>query len=178
MIFAMARSKVAGVPKETARKRSSLGSFKGKVSIKRSRADRVADFLTESFGTIFFLVSNALLFMVWIVWNLGFIPGVPIFDPLPFGFLTMIVSLEAILLAIVVLISQNREAKIAELREEVDLYINTYAEREITKLIYLQTLLLKKHGISIAKDADIDQMLKNLKSDEIEQELEKQLGTF
>jgi hypothetical protein len=35
----------------------------------------------------------------------------------------MIVSLEAIFLAIIVLISQNRAAKIAELREEIDLSI-------------------------------------------------------
>ena len=37
---------------------------------------------------------NAAWFFLWIVWNL--IPSIPHFDPYPFGFLTMVVSLEAI----------------------------------------------------------------------------------
>lgn len=103
------------------------------------------------------------------------IPGLPSIDPFPFGLLTMVVSLEAIFLAIIVLISQNREARIAELREEVELYINTYAENEITKILYLQSLLLKKHGIDTSEDTEIAEMLKNLEADKIEHELEKQL---
>jgi uncharacterized membrane protein len=87
----------------------------------------------------------------------------------------MIVSLEAIFLAIIVLISQNRESNIAELREEIDLYINTYAESEITKLIYLQTLLLKKNGIDISEDQEVKNMLESLEPGKIGEELEKQL---
>jgi uncharacterized membrane protein len=113
--------------------------------------------------------------LLWIVWNTGLIPALPVFDPFPFGFLTMAVSLEAIFLAVIVLISQNREAKIAELREEVELYINTYAESEITKMMYLQTLLLKKNGVDISADEEVQEMLKNLEADKIERELEKQL---
>lgn len=171
----MVQNKLVSTTEDVARRRSTIGSFKAKANTKRSNIEKVADFLTASFGTVFFLALNVALFAVWILWNMGMIPGIPILDPLPFGFLTMLVSLEAILLAIVVLISQNREARGAELREEVDLYINTYAEREITKLIYLQTLLLKQNGIDISKDADVQQMLKSLESDKIEEELVKQL---
>ena len=87
----------------------------------------------------------------------------------------MIVSLEAIFLAIIVLISQNRQGKIAELREEIELYISTYAETEITKLIYLQTLLLKKNGIDISQDQEVKDMLESLEPVKIEEELKKQL---
>jgi uncharacterized membrane protein len=98
--------------------------------------------------------------------------------PFPFGLLTTVVSLEAIFLAIIVLISQNREARIAELREEVELYINTYAEDEITKVMYLITLLLEKNGIDVSEDTDLRNMLQNVDSDVIEKELEKQLSKF
>ena len=74
------------------------------------------------------------------------------------------------------LISQNREARIAELREEVELHINTYSETEITKLMYMMNLLLEKNGIDLSKDADLQDMLKNIDSDVIESELEKQLA--
>ena len=151
-----------------------IKSFKARANAKRSFADKVADALTASFGTVTFFVLNALFFVEWIVWNTVLTP----FDPFPFGLLTMIVSLEAIFLAIIVLISQNREAQIAELREEVELYINTYAEREITKIIYLQTLLLKQSGIDISSDPDIQEMLKELEDEKIEEELEKQLRKF
>ena len=145
------------------------------MDLKRSFSEKFADFLTESFGTVTFLTINVLFFLAWILWNTGYIPQIPIIDPFPFGLLTMVVSLEAIFLAIIVLISQNREARIADLREEVALYINTYAENEITKMIYLQTLLLEKNGIDVSYDDDLQAMLKSLKSECIEEELEKQL---
>lgn len=161
--------------KRVAQRKNAVKSFKARANRNRSLPDKIADFFTASFGTITFLVLNILLFTFWIVWNTGLIPALAPFDPFPFGFLTMIVSLEAIILAVVVLISQNREARIAELRDEVELYINTYSETEITKLIYLQTLLLKKNGIDISKDEELQEMLRNLESDKIESQLEKQL---
>lgn len=156
-------------------RRIAIRSFKARANANRSIVDKIADGLTASFGTVFFLVLNIVFFTVWIVWNTGLIPSLTVIDPFPFGLLTMVVSLEAIFLAVIVLISQNRESRIAELREEVDLFINTYAENEITKLIYLQTLLLKKNGIDVSHDADLQTMLRSLESDDIESELKKQL---
>lgn len=160
---------------KTARKKEVIQSFKAKADAKRTVGDKIADWLTTSFGTISFLILNAVIFAVWIVLNLGILPGIPPFDPFPFGLLTMCVSLEAIFLAIIVLISQNRNSRTAELREEIELYINTYAENEITKLMYLQTLLLKKNGIDVSEDKELQKMLLNLESEKIERELEKQM---
>lgn len=156
------------------RRRNAIQSFKARADAKRTATEKLADWLTLSFGTVAFLALNALFFAVWILWNTGIIPF-PVIDAYPFGLLTMVVSLEAIFLAIIVLISQNREARVAELREEVELYINTYAESEITKLIHLQMFLLKKNGIDVSKDKELQDMLKSLESEEIEAELEKQL---
>ena len=171
----MNKTKLIPTPEEAAFRRKEIRSFKAKADAKRTKIDRAADVLTATFGTVTFLTFNALVFIIWILWNTGLIPGLPIIDPFPFGLLTTVVSLEAIVLAIIVLISQNREARVADLREEVELYINTYAETEITKLLYLQTLLLKKNGIDVSEDKDVQQMLKSLESDEIEKEIEEQL---
>lgn len=171
----MAKKSVLTKPEHVLHRRKTIQSFKAKMDAKRSLSDRIADSFTASFGTVFFLSLNAIFFAVWIVWNIGLIPFIPIIDPFPFGLLTMVVSLEAIFLAIIVLISQNREARIAELREEVELYISTYSESEITKLMYLQTLLLEKQGIDLSEDTELQTMLKNLKGDTIEKQLEKQM---
>ncbi len=156
------------------RRRSALHSFKAKLNARRTLSEKVADWLTTSFGTVWFFTVNAVFFFVWIILNTGLTSVVP-FDPYPFGFLTMVVSLEAIFLAVIVLISQNRETKISELREEIELYVNTYAENEITKVMYLVTLLLEKNGIDVSQDTELQSMLKSLRPDEIERELEKQL---
>lgn len=161
-------------PGRSARRRKAIESFKAKVDARRTFSERLADWLTTSFGTVWFFTVNALFFFVWIIINTGLTP-ITAFDPYPFGFLTMVVSLEAIFLAIIVLISQNRGAKISELREEIELYINTVAENEVTKTLHLVTLLLDKAGIDVSTDKELHTMLKTLNEDDIEKELEKQL---
>ena len=90
-------------------------TMKARADEKSGFAEKLADRLTIAFGSMPFLLLNCLWFALWIVINVGLFPAIPIFDPFPFGFLTMIVSLEAIILAIIVLISQNRAARIADL---------------------------------------------------------------
>lgn len=157
-------------------RRKVIKSFKAKANAKRSGAEKFADGLTAKFGSVAFLGLNALWFLVWISWNTGIIPGVEAFDPFPFGLLTMVVSLEAIFLAIIVLISQNREARIGELREEIELQISTISEGEVTKLINLMVLMLEKQGIKIEDDPELIKMLKPIDNAEIERQLEKELG--
>ncbi len=161
--------------KVTSRRRIVVRSLKAAADARRTGAERFADWLTNSFGTVTFLVINALWFATWIPINLGWVQGITPFDPFPFGLLTMAVSLEAIALAIIVLISQNRASRIGDLREEIDLQINTMAEEEITKIIKLQLLLLEKNGIDVNDDPELQAMLKPLRSADIEHKLQKQL---
>ena len=83
-------------------------SVKARANVKRTLSERLADEMTAGFGSMPFLIANCVWFVVWIAANTGLVHGLPEFDPFPFGLLTMIVSLEAIILAIVVLISQNQ----------------------------------------------------------------------
>ena len=158
------------------RRRRIIKSLKAQADAHRTPAEHFADWLTNFFGTVGFLALNAAWFMVWIVINMGWVPGVEPFDPFPFGLLTMVVSLEAIFLAIIVLISQNRAARIADLREEIDLHINTIAEEEVTKMIQLQLKLLEKNRVVLEDDPDLERMLRPLQSAEIERTIERQIN--
>ncbi len=162
------------------RKRSSndervIRSFKADTNAKRTLSEKVADTLTSRFGSMLFLSINILWFSVWIVINLGIIPGVHAFDPYPFGFLTMVVSLEAIILAIVVLVSQNRAATIADVREEVTLQMDIIIERELTKTLQLVTKIAEKNGIDLSHDPELKTMLKATDVSEIEEILEDEI---
>lgn len=155
--------------------RQLVQSLKAKTDAKRTLSAKIADALTQGSGSMTFFILNFVWFAVWIVINTGMIPGIPVFDPFPFGLLTMIVSLEAIGLAIVVLISQNRAAHIADLREEIDLRMDMIAEEEITKLLCIVVKLAEKHGIDLSGDEDLQAMLEPTNTDEIEEILEKEI---
>ena len=55
-------------------------------------------------------------------------------DPFPFGLLTMVVSLEAIILSVFVLLSQNRQAARERVRNEIEYQVNLKAELEIAHM--------------------------------------------
>ncbi len=155
--------------------RELVQSFKARTDAKRTLSEKFADQLTQRSGSMTFFILNFAWFAIWIAINTGLIPGIPVFDPFPFGLLTMIVSLEAIGLAIVVLISQNRAAQIADLREEVDLRMDMIAEEEITKLLSIVVKIAAKQGIDLSKDEELREMLKPTNTMEIEQQLEQEI---
>lgn len=157
-------------------RREKIKSFKAKMDLKRSLTDKMADFMTNVFGSVWFLIFNLLWFGAWMLMNTGYIPEIKPFDPFPYGLLTMIVSLEAIFLAIIVLISQNRAAHIAEMREEIDLQLNVKAEQEITKILIILDEIHDHLGLNPEDDAELVMMKQQTDLDEIEKELEKEMS--
>ena len=95
--------------------------------------ERIAEVSTAKSGTMTFFVVNAALFAVWIVLNV-LTPWQ--FDKYPFNFLTLSVSLEAIFLSILVLISQNRQAAYDRRLNEHDALVNRQAEQKISELVH------------------------------------------
>jgi uncharacterized membrane protein len=77
--------------------------------------DRVAEAITRFTGSMRFVYLHLALFGFWILANLGWVPGVPVWDP-SFVVLAMVASVEAIFLSTFVLISQNRMAAAADKR--------------------------------------------------------------
>jgi uncharacterized membrane protein len=94
--------------------------------------ERVTDVIADFSGSLPFLGLHALWFLAWIAMNT--IPGLPAFDPFPFGLLTMCVSLEAIFLSVIVLLSQNRQSAKDRIRADVDYEVNLKAELEVSHL--------------------------------------------
>lgn len=134
----------------------------------------MADYMTDFFGSIGFLLINVLFFIIWILINLNIFPGIPAFDPYPFNFLTMFVSLEAIFLSVVVLISQNKASKIADLRQELDFEINVHAEREITRIIKMLDGIHNHLGMKPERDKELKSMEENINIEKLEKEIKEQ----
>jgi uncharacterized membrane protein len=101
------------------------------IEDQRSFLEKVTDWIADFSGSMTFLLLNAGWFAVWIWLNVS---GRASFDPYPFGFLTMVVSLEAIILSILVLLAQNRQAAKDHIRDDIEYEINVKAELEIAHL--------------------------------------------
>jgi uncharacterized membrane protein len=156
------------------RRRRLIRSFEKKALGHRTIPEKIADHVTVNTGSISFLLLNFYFFIAWIGVNLDFIPGLHPFDPYPYGMLTMVVSLEAIVLSIFVLISQNRAAKIDALRDELHLQVNLIAEEEITKVLEVLNDVRTKVGIK-KEDPELTRMLQRIDTSYIEQSLQKQM---
>ena len=113
-------------------------SFYTREEQKISRSQRSLENISGFVGRPLYLGSILTFVSLWVLANvfarrLGLVQ----FDPPPFFWLQGIVTLGALLTATVVLIKQNRLAKIEEQRAHLDLQLNLLTEQKTTKLIEL-----------------------------------------
>ena len=95
---------------------------------------RLADAVPAFTGSIGSLAFHALFLGGWIAVNLSLIAQIKSFDPYPFEFLSVIVSLEAIFLTLFVLTSQNRQRARDRIRSDIEFESSLNTE---TKIAYL-----------------------------------------
>ena len=119
----------------------------------RTHAEHIADKITTFAGSTPFLLFHLIWFGAWVIMNVGLIPGLHPFDPFPFSFLTLVVSLEAIFLTLLVLMSQNRMIKEADKRTHLDLQLTMLIEQESTALLKL----VRGIGSHLGLEVDTDQ---------------------
>jgi uncharacterized membrane protein len=104
------------------------------VSIHQRTIEKVTAFL----GRPLFLNLTIAVVTLWVVLNVSALRlHLTPFDPAPFSLLGWLVTTGDLLLTIVVLITQNRQARLAERRAQLDLQVNLLAEQKIAKLIAL-----------------------------------------
>jgi uncharacterized membrane protein len=121
---------------------------------KATAGDRIADVITNFSGSMTFVWLNVLSITGWMVVNLA-LPKPRHFDPFPFSLLTLVLSVEAIFLAIFILISQNRAARISEKRSHLDLQLNLLSEQENTKMLLMLEQIGNAVGAEIGHIPDV-----------------------
>jgi uncharacterized membrane protein len=112
----------------------------------RTALQRAVHAVADCAGQISFLMVQIGAIAVWIWLNSGFSPW-PGFDPYPFPLLCLLVTVEAMLLAVFVLIRQNRMMRRAEERNHLALQINLLAERKTTELLQATHLIAQFLGV-------------------------------
>jgi uncharacterized membrane protein len=161
---------VADVTRENVRAMRRLDEL---AVAQRTLADRIAEFVARFCGSITFVWIHSALFTAWILWNV--VPGLRHFDPYPFIFLTLCVSLEAIFLSSFILISQNYEMRVSDRRNQLDLQINLLAEQENTKMLQLLDRIARKVGASEEEDPEVKVLEQATRPETLARQIEKEL---
>jgi len=117
-----------------------------KAALNRGLQDRAADAITSFSGSMVFIYLHVAWFSTWVLLNTGRF-GVHAFDPFPYGLLTMVVSLEAIFLSALVLITQNRMTEEVEQRADLALHIGLLTEHELTRVLQMLDAVQEKLGV-------------------------------
>jgi uncharacterized membrane protein len=135
---------------------------------------RVGDAITVHAGKMWSIMLHLVWFVGWIGVNV--VGGEHLrFDPFPFSFLTMVVSLEAIFLSLFIMVSQNRSRLQDDRRNHLDLQINLLAEVENTKMIQMLQALCEHHKLKIGADPEIVALAKRTEVSELITDLDKNL---
>ena len=140
-------------------------------SASATRQERLAEAITSFTGSMRFVYLHLALYTVWILVNLGAVPGIPKFDP-SFVILAMAASVEAIFLSTFVLISQNRTAAAADKRADLDLHISLLTEHELTKLTEVVTAIAARLDVQLGADAEIEEVKKDVAPEAVLDEID------
>ncbi|HWH69622.1 MAG TPA: DUF1003 domain-containing protein [Candidatus Sulfotelmatobacter sp.] len=134
--------------------------------------DRLADSITAFTGSLPFVYLHLVIFGLWIVINLGWLPLLPRFDP-SFVILAMVASVEAIFLSTFVLITQNRMAALADKRADLDLQISLLSEHEVTRLITLVRAIGDRMGIQESRNPELNELAKDVQPEKVLDRIEQ-----
>jgi uncharacterized membrane protein len=149
-----------------------LIEWRQKLQESRSGQERVTDAITFFSGTMWFVYLNLVFFAFWIIINQGWF-GIQPFDPFPFDLLTTIVSLEAILLSLFILMTQNRMQAESDRRDELDLQINLLTEYELTRVLTLVQALAERMGVEEARDPEIEELKQDVTPQQVVHQMEE-----
>ena len=137
----------------------------------QSLTDRLAAKIAGFAGSPPFIWIHVAWFTTWILVNT--VAPVHHFDPFPFTFLTLVVSLEAIFLSAFILMSQAVSAGLSERRNQLDLQINLLTEQENTKMLKLLVGIGRHLGVKGFDDPDLRLLEEETRPEQLAQQLDR-----
>jgi len=152
---------------------AALGRRRVEHEASASTEERVAEAVSRFAGSLKFVYAHLVFFGGWIAINSGALPIVPKFDAGFFG-LGTIASVEAIFLSTFILISQNRAAKLADKRADLDLQVGLLTEHEVTHLVKLTAAIAQHLGIDAGHDPELDELKQDIAPEAVLDKIENE----
>ena len=167
------KAKTAALGTETDSNVNRIIEIETRQKQNRTLGQKVSEAIAAFCGSMVFVYVHMVWFGGWIIVN-SFTEKLQ-FDPFPYTFLTLVVSLEAIFLSTFILISQNHETKLTERRNHLDLQINMLSEQENTKMLELLQAIAEKVGVS-ADDEAMRELLEPMEPEKLVEQIMSATG--
>ena len=116
----------------------------------RTLGERFADRLAELGGSWSFVIGFFVFLAAWTILNTLALPAGQQFDPYPFIFLNLVLSMLAAVQAPIIMMSQNRQAQKDRIEARHNFEVNLKAELEILALHEKLDHLHREHGAQLA----------------------------
>ena len=144
------------------------------ISPQQRAIERVTAFL----GRPRFLFLTLIFVCLWMLVNIVLDRlKLPDFDPPPFLWLQGLLSLDALLMSTVVLITQNRQDQVAEQRDQLDIQASLLVDQKLSKLIQMVDGLRQSCDSGEGKrDPEAEAMKETLDPHQVLSTLNRSLG--
>jgi uncharacterized membrane protein len=118
----------------------------------RTFGETVADLVARVVGSWTFLIVQSVILGIWMILNL--FGAWMHWDPYPFILLNLVLSFQAAFATPIILMSQNRQGRLSDRRNHLDLQVNLLAEQENTEQLRLLRMLCEKLDIPFDREKE------------------------
>ena len=119
----------------------------------RRLGDKLSDGFAMVVGSWTFIIIQSILLTIWVTLNVA--KFCYHWDSYPFTFLNLALSFQAAYASPIIMMSQNRQARLSDRRNHLDLQVNLLAEQENTEMLRLLRMLCEKSDIQIPDKAAV-----------------------
>lgn len=148
------------VPPHVAETIQSIALLHAEHHRKSTLAERIVDQLTLFVGRPAFLLALLAAAFLWMVANMTILLGGGVaLDPPPFPWMELFLTVTALIIAVMILTSQSRADRFANLREQMTLEATLLTEQKTRKIIeLLEELRRDSPGVRDRRDVEAEQM--------------------
>jgi uncharacterized membrane protein len=148
-----------------------VGRIEKAATRHRNLGDRISDAVATTVGSWPFIIIQSVLLAIWVVLNVA--AWIRHWDPYPFILLNLALSFQAAYASPIIMMSQNRAARLADRRNQLDLQINMLSEQENTATLRLLQLLCENAGIKV-EEGDVQVMEQGMEPGRLIRQIEAQ----
>ena len=152
-----------------------VANFHDQEDARISGMQLVIESISNFFGSPAYFAFAVVFMGLWIAVNSwGILLGWEHVDEPPFFWLQGIVSANALLLTVAVLIRQNRMSKLAQHHSHLDLQINLLTEQKVTRILKLLELNSRDAPTEVGDDVELAELTKPANPEAILQAIKQQ----
>ncbi len=159
------------LPDVTRKNIASIAQMEADTHHNRTLGERMSDDFAAFVGSWTFIIGLSSFLFAWMVLNV--IAWAHHWDPYPFILLNLVLSFQTAFVCPILMMSQNRQARLMERRNHLDLQINLLAEQENTEMLRLLRQLCTRAGILLDHTPELQGLEENTEPAALVREIEK-----